>query len=90
MKNGKASLDRVFSIGEDAAGNIWFGLQGTQGSGAWRYDGKSLRHFTDDDGLTSKHISVIYRDKRGGLWLGGDGVFKFNGESFDTTSDSPH
>jgi ligand-binding sensor domain-containing protein len=82
-KDGSPSLDRVFTIGEDAAGNIWFGLQGTQGYGAWRYDGKSLRHFTEKDGLTSKHISVIYRDKRGDLWLGGDGVFKFNGKSFD-------
>ncbi|MCH8052578.1 MAG: hypothetical protein IH895_00810, partial [Planctomycetes bacterium] len=81
--DGSPSLDRVFSIGEDAAGNIWFGLQGTQGYGAWRYDGKSLRHFTEKDGLTSKHISAIYTDSRGDLWLGGDGVFKFNGKSFD-------
>ncbi len=26
---------------------------------------------------------VIYRDKRGDLWLGGNGMFMFNGESFD-------
>lgn len=80
---GSPSMDRVFAIGEDAAGNIWFGLHGKQGPGAWRYDGKSLRHFTEKDGLTSKSISAIYRDKRGDLWLGGDGVFKFNGDSFD-------
>ncbi len=83
VKDGSPSLDRVFSIGEDATGNIWFGLQGTQGYGAWRYDGESLRHFTEKDGLTSKHISAIYTDRRGDLWLGGNGVFKFNGESFD-------
>ncbi len=80
---GSPSLDRVFSIAEDAAGNIWFGLVGKQGYGAWRYDGKSLRHFTEKDGLTSKGITAIYLDKRGDLWLGGDGVFKFNGKSFD-------
>ncbi len=26
---------------------------------------------------------AIYKDSRGDLWLGGNGVFKFNGESFD-------
>lgn len=80
---GSPSLDRVFSIGEDAAGNIWFGLIGKQGYGAWRFDGKTLRHFTGKDGLASKGITAIYLDKRGDLLLGGDGVFKFNTQSFD-------
>ncbi len=80
---GSPSLDRVFSIGEDSAGNIWFGLQGNQGYGAWRYDGESLRNFTEEDGLTSKGITAIYTDSRGDLWLGGEGVYRFNGESFD-------
>ena len=80
---GSPSLDRVFAIGEDSASNIWFGLHGKQGYGAWRYDGTTLRHFTEKDGLTSKGITAIYRDKLGNLWLAGDGVFKFNGESFD-------
>ena len=35
------------------------------------------------DGLTSKGIMTIYTDRRGDLWLGADGVNKFNGESFD-------
>ncbi len=33
-KDGALSLDRVFIITEEAAGNIWFGLQGAQGYGA--------------------------------------------------------
>ena len=77
---GAPSLHRVFSIGEDHAGNIWFG---TSEQGAWRYDGESLRQFTEKDGLTSKGIMAIYTDRRGDLWLGGEGVYKFNGESFD-------
>ena len=80
VSEGAASLHRVFSIGEDRAGNIWFG---TVEQGAWRYDGESLRNFTEEDGLTSKGVMAIYKDRRGDLWLGGDGVFKFNGESFD-------
>lgn len=78
--DGAPSLHRVFSIGEDRAGNVWFG---TVESGAWRYDGKSLRHFGAEDGLTSKDIMCIYKDRAGDLWLAGNGVFKFNGTSFD-------
>lgn len=80
VSEGSPALDRVFAIGEDSAGSIWFG---TTGHGAWRYDGESLRNFSAKDGLTSRGITAIYRDRRGDLWLGGTGVFKFNGESFD-------
>src|SRR6185503_646589 len=55
-----------YSIGEDRAGNIWFG---TVEHGAWRYDGKSLKHYTAEDGLTSKDIMGIYTDRHGDLWL---------------------
>lgn len=80
VTDGSPSLHRVFSIGEDRAGNIWFG---TIEHGAWRYDGKSLRNFTAEDGLTSKDIMCIYTDRHGNLWLAGNGVFKFNGVAFD-------
>ncbi len=80
VTDGSATLHRVFSIGEDRDGNIWFG---TVEHGAWRYDGKSLRNYSADDGLTSKDIMCIYTDRRGDLWLAGNGVFKFNGASFD-------
>ena len=70
-----ASLHQVFSIGEDRAGDIWFG---TLGYGAWRYDGESLRNFTEEDGLTSKQISAIYVDRQGDLWLGGGFVIHEN------------
>ncbi len=80
VADGAPSLHRVFSIGEDRAGNIWFG---TIEHGAWRYDGKSLRNFSAADGLTSKEIQAIYTDRRGDLWVAGSGVFKFNGTSFD-------
>lgn len=80
VTDGSPTLHRVFSIGEDRGGNIWFG---TVGSGAWRYDGRSLRNYTAEDGLTSKDVMGIYTDRHGDLWLAGNGVFKFNGASFD-------
>ena len=81
-KGPSGSLGRVFSIAEDAAGNIWFG---TRDNGAWRYDGESLTNFTIEDGLTSHMVWTIYRDKRDVLWFGmSDGsVCQFNGVSFD-------
>lgn len=80
-KGPSHSLDRIFSIAEDAAGNIWFG---TRDNGAWRFDGKSLTNFTTEDGMTSHMVWTIYRDKRGALWFGmGDGsVSRFDGDSF--------
>lgn len=76
---GAPSLHRVFTIAEDRDGNIWFG---TVEQGAWRFDGSELRQFDADDGLECGHVNVIYRDRRGDLWVGGDGVFRLDGESF--------
>lgn len=75
-------LARVFSIGEDHQGNVWFG---TYEAGLWKYDGKNLTHYTTKDGLTSMSIFEIYTDKKGKTWFGmGDGsVCRFNGISFE-------
>jgi ligand-binding sensor domain-containing protein len=78
------SLEQVFSIGEDASGNIWFGT--VYESGVWRYDGNSVKNFTKEDGLESKQIWFINKSKRGELWFGGkdpSGVYQFNGKSFE-------
>ena len=74
------SLLRVFSIGEDREGCIWIG---TIGGGAWRYDGRTLRQFGEKDGLTTKDVVSVYQDRAGDLWVGGKGVFRFNGTGFD-------
>jgi len=76
------SLDKVFSISEDSLGNIWFG---TNESGVWRYDGHTLKNFTQEDGLDSGIIWVIYKTKSGDLWFGGgpNGVYRFTGKSFE-------
>jgi ligand-binding sensor domain-containing protein len=75
------SLDKVFSIGEDSIGYIWFG---TNESGVWRYDGNSLKNFTSKDGLDSGIIWIIYKSKSGELWFGGgpNGVYRFKGKTF--------
>jgi ligand-binding sensor domain-containing protein len=82
VSNRPGLLARVFSIGEDKNGNIWFG---TIDAGAWKFDGKELTNYTKKDGLTSMEIMEIYLDKQGVLWFGmGDGsVCQFNGKSFE-------
>lgn len=74
------SLERAYSIGEDAEGNIWIG---TVESGVWRYDGKSVKNFTEKDGLGDMFISTIYKSRQGELWFGGNGVYRFNGKTFE-------
>jgi ligand-binding sensor domain-containing protein len=76
------SLDRVFSIGEDTLGNIWFG---TAKSGVWRYDGQTMKNFTQKEGLDGNLTWIIYTSKTGELWFGGgpNGVYLFNGKSFE-------
>ncbi len=78
----RGSLDKVFSIGEDGSGNIWFG---TNESGVWRFDGHSLKNFTQKDGLDSGIIWIIYKSKSGELWFGGgaNGVYRFTGKTFE-------
>lgn len=77
-----SSLDKVFSIGEDRLGNIWFG---TNESGIWRYNGHTLKNFTEKDGVDSGIIWIIYKSKSGELWFGGgpNGVYRFTGKSFE-------
>ncbi len=78
--DGGRSLQRVFSIGEDRDHNIWIG---TIGGGAWRFDGHTLTQFTAKDGLTTADVMAIYQDRSGDLWLGGNGVFRFDGARFE-------
>jgi len=78
-------LARIFSIGQDDDGNMWFG---TADSGLWRYDGKNLKNYTTKDGLPSNFVTQIYKDSTGKMWFGSlindNGVlYTFDGEAFE-------
>ena len=85
-KNGNLSpvgtMEHVFSIEEDAEGNIWFGDRDT---GAWKFDGKNLTNYILDKNLKSQMIWTINKDNSDNLLFGmaNGGVYKFNGKSFD-------
>ena len=71
---------------QDKNGNIWF----SNWSGAYRYDGRSFKSFTKNDGLAGDVVARIIEDKNGDLWFGGGGgISRYNGRSFTryTTKD---
>jgi streptogramin lyase len=76
------TLMHVFAIGEDAQGHIWFGDRDT---GAWRYDGRSIKNYDIDPALRTPMIWDIYEDRHGNLLFGmaNGGVYRFDGEDFD-------
>ncbi|MFZ1789376.1 MAG: two-component regulator propeller domain-containing protein [Saprospiraceae bacterium] len=76
------TLEHVFVIQEDSAGNIWFGDRDT---GAWKYDGKTMTSYSINDKLSTSMIWSIYEDNNSDLLFGmaDGGVYKFNEKSFD-------
>ena len=51
---------------QDSEGNIWFGTE----NGLYKYDGKSFKQFTVNDGLDCNRIYCLLEDKDGKLWVG--------------------
>jgi ligand-binding sensor domain-containing protein len=79
--------DTVSDIGKnidyilhDRNGNYWFA---SNGEGVYRYNGKTLTHITEKDGLCSNFIWTIEEDINGNLWFSTrDGFCRFNDTSF--------
>ena len=74
----------IRNMREDRVGNIWFATFG----GAIRYDGKSLRRFTQKDGLSSLTVYCMLEDKAGNIWFGSAdaGACRFDGKTFTNFS----
>jgi hypothetical protein len=72
----------------DRKGNLWFGhpggFPGGKGGGASRYDGKSFKHFTRKDGLSSLTVYGMLEDKAGNIWFGSAdaGACRYDGKTF--------
>ena len=67
----------------DAGGNLWFtGQQQGQG-GLFRFDGEVFRKFPLAGSFADSPLAMLADE--GGLWLGtGNGLVRFDGESFET------
>jgi ligand-binding sensor domain-containing protein len=75
------TLEHVFAIEEDEAGNIWFGDRDT---GPWMYDGKEVTNYPIANDRSSPMIWTIYKDRANRLLFGlADGsIYHFNGKTF--------
>ncbi|RMD96848.1 MAG: hybrid sensor histidine kinase/response regulator, partial [Calditrichaeota bacterium] len=77
-EQGLAS-NRVFSIIQDHAGNLWFGTS----DGVSEYDGQHFRNYDKKNGLSDLSVWAIAEVPEGTLWFGTNrGVDRFNGHSW--------
>jgi ligand-binding sensor domain-containing protein len=66
-------------IHQDKTDNYWFGSR----NGVYKYDGKSLVLFTQEDGLISHSVIAVQEDNSGSLYFDTqDGVSKYDGQKF--------
>ncbi|MEL6923631.1 MAG: two-component regulator propeller domain-containing protein [Bacteroidota bacterium] len=73
----QADWSSVHAIAEDHTGRLWFGTD----RGVVRYDGKSFRSYTEEQGLTNLYVGrqSILVDKLGTVWVGTRaGVFRYH------------
>jgi signal transduction histidine kinase/ligand-binding sensor domain-containing protein len=55
------------------------------GEGITRLSSEGVRNFTTTDGLPGNHVSALWRDPDGALWLGAhQGLSRFDGQRFQT------
>jgi ligand-binding sensor domain-containing protein len=83
--NEKANFG-PFTVLEDKSGNIWFTTQ----EGLSCYDGKTVRLFTEKDGVPQKdRIVPVLEDKSGNLWFSGMdmGLYCYDGKIFTKFSE---
>ena len=75
---------------QDKEGNLWFG---TDGYGAFKFDGTTFTQYTKEDGLCSNTINSIVQDQQGNIWFacmqayqpemtGDGGLCRFDGKTF--------
>ncbi len=76
-----------FSIGrnirilfQDKKGNIWMG---TEGEGAYKFDGRKYTHYGKKEGLIGDYVRTINQDQSGNIWFGtNEGILSYNGLFF--------
>lgn len=77
--------DNIMVIYQDKKNNYWFGSWET---GVYRYDGKTILHYTTKHGLPYNRIDEIKEDKSGNIYFNtcypGSAISMFNGQTFTT------
>ena len=82
--------NNIMLVYQDKKNNYWFGSWET---GLYKYDGKTILHFTTKDGLSHNRIDEINEDKFGNIYFNttsstntNSSINKFDGEKFTTLS----
>ena len=72
--------NNIMVIYQDRQNNYWFG---SWQDGLYKYDGKSIIHFTTKDGLPDNRVEEIKEDKNGNIYINTrKGLCQFNGKRF--------
>ncbi len=77
---GVTSARIVHCIMEDRQGRMWF----ASNNGAYVFDGNSLTHVSERDGLCDNSVNDIFEDAQGNVWFATHhkGVCRWDGKSF--------
>jgi len=77
------TASNVWSIVEDGDNNMWFG---SFGDGLYKYDGTSVKRYTEKDGLVSDFVRVIiYSERFKSIYIGtNDGMSVLKGDSISS------
>ncbi len=82
--------NNIMIIHQDKKNNYWFG---SWQDGLYKYDGKTLIHYTTQHGLYTNRIDDIQEDKFGNLYIAGmnenSTITKFDSKSFTSIIASP-
>lgn len=75
-------LNEYLSIIKDDMNCLWLAFFQ---NGVWKLQGEKTTHYPISEDGKSVPIFCLYKDRRGGIWLGTphNGVYFFNGNSFD-------
>lgn len=72
----------IMLIYQDKKNNYWFG---SWENGLYRYDGKTILHFTSKNALPHNRIDEIKEDHYGNIYINtSKGICKFDGQTFTT------
>ncbi len=65
---------------QDSKSNMWFGTPG----GAYVYNGKSLTHISEKEGLCNNSVNSILEDNNGNIWFATHhkGISRYDGKTF--------
>lgn len=78
--------NNIMVIYQDKKNNYWFG---SWQDGLFKYDGKSIIHFTTKHGLPSNRVEEIKEDELGNIYFNtSKGIIKYNKNQFSTLTES--